>query len=30
MTNDYNFFIGLGFLVLGILLIIIGAHNEWW
>ena len=30
MPNDYDLFLGLGCLVIGILMIIIGLHREWW
>ena len=30
MPNDIDLFMGIGFLVLGVLLIIIGLHKEWW
>ena len=28
--NDIDLFMGIGFLVLGILFIIIGFHRDWW
>lgn len=30
MPNDFDLFLGVGLLTMGILLIIIGAHKEWW
>ena len=30
MPNDYDLFLGLGCFVIGILMIIIGLHREWW
>ena len=28
--NDFNLFLGIGFLAVGILMIIIGLHKDWW
>ena len=30
LMNDADLIMGIGFLVLGILLIIIGLHKDWW
>lgn len=28
--NDFDLFLGIGCLALGILMIIVGSHKEWW
>lgn len=30
LVNDFDLFLGIGCIVLGILMIIIGLHREWW
>ena len=30
MPNDFDLWLGIGCLVIGILMIIIGMHKEWW
>ena len=30
MPNDVDLILGIGLIVLGVLLIVIGLHREWW